>query len=69
MWSCHKRAGAQGFEDEFSCERDQFNSEFKLLVTGMLIHWSRFICNTAIKSKQNRGNKTWDGEVKMAEIR
>lgn len=68
MWSCDRRTGAQGFEDEFSCETDQFNTEFRLLVRGMLIHWPGLLCIAAIKSKQDRGNKTWSEEIKTAEI-
>lgn len=68
MWSYNKRAGAQGFEEEFSCKIDQFNTEFRLLVRGMLIHWPSLLCEAAIKSKQDGGNKIWNGELKMAEI-
>lgn len=34
----------------------------------MLIHWPGLLCEAAIKSKWDRGNKTLNGETKMAEM-
>lgn len=34
----------------------------------MFIYWPGLLCEAAIKSKQDRGNKTWNREIKMAKI-